>query len=72
VSVRLAESNLDAEKKKYENGLSTSFQILQVEEELASARLRLVQAVTGYRRALVSYHRSIGRLLDYAGVTFAD
>lgn len=72
VSVRLAESNLDAEKKKYENGLSTSFQILQVEEELASARLRLVQAVTGYRRALVSYHRSIGKLLDYASVTVAD
>jgi outer membrane protein TolC len=72
VSVRLAESNLDAEKKKYENGLSTSFQILQVEEELAAARLRLVQAVTGYRRALVSYHRSIGRLLDYASVTVVD
>jgi len=72
VSVRLAESNLDAEKKKYENGLSTSFQILQVEEQLASARLRLVQAITGYRQALVSYHRSIGKLLDYAGVTFAD
>lgn len=72
VSVRLAESNLDAEKKKYENGLSTSFQILQVEEELAAARLRLVQAVTGYRRALVSYHRSIGKLLDYASVTVVD
>lgn len=72
VSVRLAESNLDAEKKKYENGLSTSFQILQVEEELASARLRLVQAIIGYRQALVSYHRSIGKLLDAAGVTFAD
>jgi outer membrane protein TolC len=72
VSVRLAESNLDAEKKKYENGLSTSFQILQVEEELAAARLRLVQAVTGYRRALVAYHQSIGKLLDYAGVTVAD
>lgn len=72
VSVRLAESNLDAEKKKYENGLSTSFQILQVEEELASARLRLVQAIIGYRQAMVSYHRAIGKLLDAAGVTFAD
>jgi outer membrane protein TolC len=72
VSERLAEKNLDAERRKYENGLSTSFQILQVEEDLAGARLRVVEAVTGYRRALVSYHRAIGRLLEHVGVTFAD
>ena len=72
VSERLAEKNLDAERRKYENGLSTSFQILQVEEDLAAARLRVVEAVTGYRSALVAYYRAIGRLLDHAGVTFTD
>ena len=55
----LAEKNLDAERRKYENGLSTSFQILEVEEDLTSARSRLVDAVTAYRRALVEYHRSL-------------
>ena len=72
VSVRLAEKNLDAERRKYENGLSTSFQILQVQEDLTAARSRQVTAVTGYRRALVEYQRSTGQLLEQAGVRVAD
>jgi outer membrane protein TolC len=72
VSVRLQNANLDAEKKKFLNGLSTSFQILQVEDQLTAARSREVQAVTGYRRALVEYQRSIGRLLDSTQVTISD
>jgi len=72
VSVRLQNANLDAEKKKFVNGLSTSFQILQVEEDLTSARSREVRAVTGYRRALVEYYRSTGTLLEKTGVEVAD
>jgi len=72
VSVKLEERNLDAERKKYENGLSTSFQILQVQEDLTSARYRLVSAATSYRRALVDYQRAIGQLLDRAGIRVAD
>lgn len=72
VSVRLEEKNLDAERKKYENGLSTSFQILQVQEDLTAARYRLVSAQTGYRRALVEYRRAVGKLLDGAGIRVVD
>jgi outer membrane protein len=72
VSVRLQNANLDAEKKKFLNGLSTSFQILQVEEQLTSARSREVNAVTSYRRALVEYYRSIGKLLDQTGIKVED
>ncbi len=70
--MRLEERNLDAERKKYENGLSTSFQILQVQEDLTAARYRLVSAATGYRIALVGYQRAIGALLDRAGIQVAD
>lgn len=72
VSVRLEEKNLDAERKKYENGLSTSFQILQVQEDLTAARYRLVSAQTGYRRAMVEYRRAVGQLLDDAGIRVVD
>lgn len=72
VSVKLEERNLDAERKKYENGLSTSFQILQVQEDLTAARYRLVSAATGYRRALVDYQRAIGELLNQAAIRVAD
>ncbi len=68
VSVRLAEKNLDAEHKRYDNGMSTSFQLLQIQEDLTSARSRQVFAVTAYRRALVEYYRATGRLLDETGV----
>jgi outer membrane protein TolC len=72
VSVRLQTANLDAERKKFTNGLSTSFQILQVEEDLTNARSREVRAVTGYRRALVEYNRAIGKLIERSGVEIVD
>jgi outer membrane protein len=72
VSSRLAEKNLDAERKRYENGMSTSFQILEIQEDLTSARSREVTAVTGYRRALAEFHRAIGRLLEENGVSLDD
>lgn len=72
VSVRLAEKNLDAERRKFENGLSTSYQILLVQEDLTAARSRQVSAIASYRRALVEYQRSIGQLLEQAGVRVAD
>jgi outer membrane protein len=72
VSVTLAEKNLDAERKKYENGLSTSFEILSVQDDLSAARSRLVAALTGYRTALVEYHRAVGNLPDFAGVAITD
>jgi outer membrane protein len=72
VSRRLAEKNLDAERKRYENGLSTSFQVLQIQEDLTLAASREVAAVTGYRRALTEYYRVIGRLLDQSQVELVD
>ena len=71
VSSRLAQENLDAEEKRYENGLSTSFQVLEIQEDLSQAKSREVSAVITYRRALTAFQRSIGRLLDAHGVELA-
>jgi outer membrane protein TolC len=72
VSRQLAEKNLDAERKRYENGMSTSFQVLEIQEDLTAARSREVSAVAAYRRALTEYHRATGRLLEATGVEIAD
>jgi outer membrane protein TolC len=72
VSSRLARENLNAEQKRYENGLSTSFQVLEIQEDLSQARSREVSAVIAYRRALTDYQRSVGRLLDTYGVELAS
>lgn len=66
------ERNLDAERKRYENGMSTSFQITQIQEDLTQARSREVNAIINYRTALAEYQRVIGRLLDEEGVELLD
>lgn len=71
-TIRLAEENLESERKRLANGLSTSFQVLEVQEELTAARTREVAAVTAYRRALAGYHRAIGRLLEVNEVTILE
>ena len=68
VSLRLEERNLDAERKRYENGMSSSFRVLEIQEDLTQARSREVTAVTAYRRALAEFYRAIGRLLEQKGV----
>jgi outer membrane protein TolC len=71
-SRRLQERNLDAEQKRYQNGMSTSFQVTEIQEDVTAARSREVSAVTNYRVALVSYYRAIGRLLEENGVELLD
>ncbi len=68
VSRELEEKNLGAEEKRYENGLSTSFQVLQIQEDLTEARQREVNAVTGYRKAVVLYRQATGELIETSGV----
>ena len=68
VSRRLEEENLKAEQKRYENGMSTSFQVLQIQEDLAEARSNAVRAETGYRKALIDFYRSTGTLDEQVGV----
>ncbi len=70
-SVRLQQKNLEAEQKRYENGMSTSFRITQIQDDLTQARSREVSAVTNYRRALAAYYRATGRLLEQNGVELA-
>ncbi len=72
VSSRLAQKNLDAEQKRYENGLSTSFQVLEIQENLSEAKRTEVSAVISYRRAETAYYRAIGQLLEQHDVVLAD
>lgn len=66
------EKNLDAEKKRYENGMSTSFQITQIQDQLTQARSAEVTATVDYRTALAEYYRATGRLLDREGITIEE
>lgn len=71
-STKFQERNLEAERKRYENGMSTSFQITQIQDDLTQARSREVNAVIEYRNALAAYYRATGRLLDEENITVED
>lgn len=71
VSSTLARKNLEAEQKRYENGLSTSFQVLEIQEDLSIALSNEVNAVINYRKAVVQLDRATGELLDKTGVRLA-
>ena len=72
ITRELSESQLDAEQKRYDNGIATSYQVLEIQEDLSQARSREVTAIANYRRALVIYYKAIGRLLEENGIEIQD
>jgi outer membrane protein TolC len=72
VSRRLQEKNYEAEQKRYDNGMSTSFQVLQIQEDLTAARSDYVNTVAAYRRALALHYQSIGKLIEETGVAIVE
>jgi outer membrane protein TolC len=71
-SQELAARNLEAEQTKFDNGLSTNFQVLQIQEDLAEAELSLIRAYLNYRRANIAYRVATGTLLDFLDVDIVD
>jgi outer membrane protein len=58
------ERNLEAEQKKYDNGMSTNFLVLQRQDELDSARSAELQAQIAYAKAVTALETSMGNLLQ--------
>ena len=71
VNRRLQEKNYEAEQKRYDNGMSTSFQVLRVQDDLILASSQYVDAVAAYRRALALHYQSLGTLIEQSGVEIA-
>ncbi|HSY51779.1 MAG TPA: TolC family protein [Thermoanaerobaculia bacterium] len=59
-----AEENVNAERKRYENGMSTNFQVLTIQQQLSDARGAELNALVGYNKAIAAYHRAVGDLLE--------
>jgi len=64
VNTRLQREKLDAEQKKFENGMSTSFLVLSFQTDLATAESGENQAIVGYNKSLVELERVKGTLLE--------
>src|SRR5205823_13573757 len=51
----LAEQRLDAERKRFEVGMSTSFLVIQAQRDMAQAKTNELAAVLSYDLSLVDY-----------------
>jgi outer membrane protein TolC len=51
----LAEQRLDAERKRFDVGMSTSFLIIQAQRDLAQAKTNELAAILAYDLALVDF-----------------
>jgi outer membrane protein len=67
-----AEQNVDAERKRFENGLTTNFNVLQIQQELSDARSREIAALVAYNKAVANYHRAVGDLLEVRNISVQE
>lgn len=67
-----AEANVDAERRRYENGMATNFEVLQIQQQLSAARSSELQALVGYNEALANYHRQVGDILETNGISINE
>jgi len=61
-NVQLAEKVYNTTKKKYEQGLGSSFELLQTESELETAESNYFQALFDAINARISYMRAMGKI----------
>jgi len=64
------EKSLDAERKKFDHGLSTNFEVLTQQNDFITASEQEVVARTLYKRALVELQKASGTLLETYDVAF--
>jgi outer membrane protein TolC len=64
-----AEAALDAEQKKLENGKSTNFQVLELQDKVTQARATEISALTAYNKALYDLYFREGTILERSKIT---
>ncbi len=68
----LAEKKLQAEEKKLAVGLSTNYQVLQFQRDLATAQTSELRAIIDYKLALSKLDRALGRTLENHKISFEE
>jgi len=64
----LQQKTVDAELKKFENGMSTSFEVLRIQTDLSDAQVAEIRALLDYNKSLADLERAKGTLLESKGM----
>jgi outer membrane protein TolC len=67
-TLKLRAQNLEIEKKKFINGMSTNFEVSSKEKDLAEAKVSVLQAHINYRKAIITLKLAMGTLLEDKGI----
>jgi outer membrane protein len=65
----LAQKTLEAEQSKFEVGMSTNYNVILAQRDLATAQSNELQSVLNYRKALVELERNQQTTLSNLGIT---
>ena len=71
-SRELAEKKLEAEEKKLSVGLSTNFQVLQYQRDLANQLSLELRAIIDYNLSLAKLQKVLGTILDEKNIKFTS
>jgi outer membrane protein TolC len=71
-SIAAAQATLDAELKRLEQGVGVSFNVLEAQRDLSSARSRELAARADLNKSLVDLWLSTGTLLDHYGIVLDE
>ena len=69
IAKKLAEEKLKAEGKKFEVGLSTSFNVLKFQEDLAEAQSNEIKTIIDYKQSRIRFRKSISSTLKHHDLT---
>jgi outer membrane protein len=71
-ATQLARETLDAEQKKFQLGVSTDYQVILRQRDLATAEGNEIQAKATLLEAIVTFNKAIGRTLQAHNISVAD
>lgn len=72
VNVRLQRERLEAENKRYDNGMTTTFELFQFQDDLTRAESQVNLAMVDYNKAIADLEASKGTLTRTRGVYWED
>lgn len=67
-ATRLRQEQLDGEKRRLQVGASTSYQVLQIQNDLLEAQTSEVQSTVALLKAMTSYRKQTGDVLTVLGI----
>jgi outer membrane protein len=69
---KLSQETFDADKKKYDLGAGTPYQVVQDQRDLSSAQSSEAQAMANYSHARIAFDQAMGKTLEVNHISMAE